>query len=433
MFLSQQAHQAQNIPRSPPPKRICTSIFSVDSDENDCQGPLIAIASMVPIIRDDTSNSFVSLGWGDVPVEIYREAHPSTITISSASAERMTSIVSPPPTMPPPTILHDDNANDDDDVAEETIQIVLNQHKRKVHPSHDEVQAVTTFGWGDFIPLFATDETAGEYQEEPAVTVTRNNEQPASFGWSDFPLIGNDSSISSPVVHVILDEETTIGNHRQPNHRQPQVAPLKQKSDTTRGVQFSFVHIREHSVQLGDHPLCNYYPVSLDWTFEDTAAVSVNDYEEARANCCWDSKPRRMDVVERRSLLANSLGISKAEVDVLERYRRLERYQREKAAQTSEDETPEEANDGPVGDSMARVPTVCNLHDKPLPSKESAVPHVEIVLAAAALEDKIVPARLSMTEQQHEDRDYYFQENFLEMSMHISSHAVHPGFETQIQ
>lgn len=425
MFISR-----QNIPRSPPPKRICTSIFSVDSDENDCQGPLIAIASMVPIIRDDSSNSFVSLGWGDVPVEIYQEAHPSTITISSASAsaERMTSIVSPPP-----TILHDDNANDDDDVAEETIQIVLNQHKRKVHPSHDEVQAVTTFGWGDLIPLFATDETAGGYQEEPVVTVTRNNEQPASFGWSDFPLIGNDSSISSPVAHVILDEETTIGSHRQPNHCQPQVIPLKQKSNSTRGVQFSFVHIREHSVQLGDHPLCNYYPVSLDWTFEDTAAVSVNDYEEARANCCWDSKPRRMDVVERRSLLANSLGISKAEVDVLERYRRLERYQREKADQASEDGMPEEANDGAVGDSLARVPTVCSLPDKPLPPKESAVPHVEIVLAAAALEDKIVPATLIMTEQQHDDRDYYFQENFLEMSMHISSHAVHPGFETQIK
>jgi hypothetical protein len=351
---SYQADQQIQIASRPSNKRVCLSSQDESSDFQAAPLTIAINSSMMSIQRDDDDN-FISLGWGDFPVVMQDEAHPSII--SSQRRKAFSPI-----------------RNCEVGVAaqEAPVQIVSPQqilHKRKEPPSADEdivlevtTTAFTSFGWSDF-PLLVVDgsqpqvvddddddemvsagECCDEHVEESVTQqhcVVIADPQPpqqgddgvvTSFGWSDFPLIGHDTTCFPSVAHIISDD-TTI------------TARTQQASASTRAVQFSSVHIREYSIQLGDHPLCSSYPLSLDWTYEDSPTeFTVDEYEQARAKCCWDTKPQRIDVMERRARIAHVMGISTAEVDVMERYRR-------------------EQDEGAVGpkataESLTRVPTI---------------------------------------------------------------------------
>ena len=48
-------------------------------------------------------------------------------------------------------------------------------------------------------------------------------------------------------------------------------------------VSFTALHIREHSVILGDHPCCTAgFPVTLDWTVEKEQCWDLEEYEATR-------------------------------------------------------------------------------------------------------------------------------------------------------
>jgi hypothetical protein len=48
-------------------------------------------------------------------------------------------------------------------------------------------------------------------------------------------------------------------------------------------VSFVALHIRQHSVTLGDHPCCTLgLPVALDWNIEKEFSMNLDDYESTR-------------------------------------------------------------------------------------------------------------------------------------------------------
>lgn len=49
-----------------------------------------------------------------------------------------------------------------------------------------------------------------------------------------------------------------------------------------KSVKFSTVQVREYSITLGDHPIPEAYPLSLDWTFTPWDVVPLREYEEMK-------------------------------------------------------------------------------------------------------------------------------------------------------
>jgi hypothetical protein len=47
----------------------------------------------------------------------------------------------------------------------------------------------------------------------------------------------------------------------------------------TRHVQFSTVEVREYNLTIGDHPICESYPLALDWDYTICSKVPVDQCE----------------------------------------------------------------------------------------------------------------------------------------------------------
>lgn len=112
----------------------------------------------------------------------------------------------------------------------------------------------------------------------------------------------------------------------------------------SRSVGFSSVTIREYSIALGDHPLCDMYPIALDWDFNSLEDVTVDEFEsklrrklpkEAEQSPIRNKlissgtgsrrgiKARRLSVSERMSRLIESTGLSSQQLFQQERRRQL--------------------------------------------------------------------------------------------------------------
>lgn len=84
-------------------------------------------------------------------------------------------------------------------------------------------------------------------------------------------------------------------------------------------VSFDKIYIRNYSQTIGDNPSVSFgTPISLDWDYEESHALSVDDYE----SCI----PRRRTVREmmlnyynRRNVLKHRCGHTDAEIDAGER------------------------------------------------------------------------------------------------------------------
>ena len=70
-------------------------------------------------------------------------------------------------------------------------------------------------------------------------------------------------------------------------------------------VSFTELHIREHSVILGDHPCCTIgLPVTLDWVVEREVSVDLEDYEATRERRRSRTE-MRLSLDDRRELLSD--------------------------------------------------------------------------------------------------------------------------------
>jgi hypothetical protein len=54
-----------------------------------------------------------------------------------------------------------------------------------------------------------------------------------------------------------------------------------------RSVTFGNVQVREHSVTLGDHPLCDNFPLTLDWAHTEMKEYDLDWYEETKRKGEW--------------------------------------------------------------------------------------------------------------------------------------------------
>ena len=207
--------------------------------------------------------------------------------------------------------------------------------------------------------------------EEPLASVDRMvsenlraNNKKFTFGWGDFPLCSENRSVDNSALEAPLlatvssysdEEEDEISIIDQPHMEEhnsitftsfgwadfPIIQAGLSVSKRKYSVRFSTVRTRVHSIVLGDHPLCSSYPVALGWDYDDQVVVLVDDFEDQKSACCWDRSPMRMDVIERRSKLAHLLGVTKQEIDDLERRRK---------------ESLEYVDDNPIK-QLARIPT----------------------------------------------------------------------------
>lgn len=91
-------------------------------------------------------------------------------------------------------------------------------------------------------------------------------------------------------------------------------------------VTFSTISIRCHDVTIGDSPsVSSGIPISLDWTFVDKDAISLDDFEEQRS-------PRRPNFVlsasQRRERLVTRFGLNPWVLMLFVRRRRALGYYR---------------------------------------------------------------------------------------------------------
>eukprot|EP00546_Thalassionema_frauenfeldii_P012949 CAMPEP_0178921056 /NCGR_PEP_ID=MMETSP0786-20121207/15341_1 /TAXON_ID=186022 /ORGANISM="Thalassionema frauenfeldii, Strain CCMP 1798" /LENGTH=185 /DNA_ID=CAMNT_0020595177 /DNA_START=227 /DNA_END=784 /DNA_ORIENTATION=- len=94
-----------------------------------------------------------------------------------------------------------------------------------------------------------------------------------------------------------------------------------------RKVSFSNLHIREHSVILGDHPCCEMgLPITLGWDIANESSSTIDEHEKEK------KPPRRLSFDERQEMLALSSDECRRAQRKLSRERRCKQNNREQAA-----------------------------------------------------------------------------------------------------
>jgi hypothetical protein len=245
-----------------------------------------------------------------------------------------------------------------------------------------------------------------------------------SFGWGDFPVV-TDAAVDAgrndviPMARTPAAVATTYSSHRPAaagQKEQQQVQQPRQRGGrcwSRRGDVGSsrkkklVVHfggappsIREYDIELGDHPLCCAYPITLGWTYRDVVSSNRNSDDDdiqqqllqqqcrqASSSSTFTSDgrfrrhgaaARRLDVLERRERLARALRCTVQEVDALERQRReqdllqQQQQEEEKAGRNDEGSEEDEAVDND-GDRTASLPS-CHLQRVPTVRMESLEP-----------------------------------------------------------
>jgi hypothetical protein len=99
-------------------------------------------------------------------------------------------------------------------------------------------------------------------------------------------------------------------------------------------VRFDSIHIREHSVTIGDHDWCDgTLAITLDWPHtETTLSIAVDDYEAIRDRTGRSpaGRPRKLSHWERKQLLHRIGGIPYDDLDLFESTERTCKAQTEK-------------------------------------------------------------------------------------------------------
>jgi hypothetical protein len=375
--------------------------------------------------RDDAVNDSSSLvmGWGDFPVALSQEEHPSLVEWTMSSCTQATS---------------------SDDAVASPITTTTTGRPTNAHTSSSSSSLrVITFGWQDF-PLVG----------ESTTTTTINSRQLES------PLNAAAASASAS-AKIATTGSTSIS--------------VKQSR-----VRFGTAQVREYDIELGDHPLCPHYPWTLSWTHsrETKESITVEDsldnevaFQPTRTQRTGPLGPlqrrRRnqyqpISVCDRRSRLADFHAISLSELDALEAERRRQQLQQVKlhCVEINEDEV-----EAPLSLTNSMSSNTAVLHrtsstfvlskndndvsvSVDCPSTTNHPPTTATSpsfsrdwwgggacvggLLEMELEDgtnhnthtTALNARYATAWQQ--------AAHLLDMNLHIGGHSVHPGFEIQI-
>lgn len=115
------------------------------------------------------------------------------------------------------------------------------------------------------------------------------------------------------------------------------------RSEFKKCVRFSVVQVREYAITLGDHPMVDQYPITLDWNYDDKEEVDLEIHLSGRLKrgenlyLCNDTSEvyladwiEPLPAYERKAWLAAVTGLTETELFIQDFYRR-KRVEAEKA------------------------------------------------------------------------------------------------------
>lgn len=132
--------------------------------------------------------------------------------------------------------------------------------------------------------------------ESIALTATENDDETSYSSRGD-----DSSSISTPPF--LEEEESQLQNRAE--EARDEMAECSSKLVRDR-IAFTLVQIRHYGITIGDHPLTNLYPLTLDWSYDPTDEIlSVDEYERNR-----DDRPHRDTIPASRGIKAPRLSVN---------------------------------------------------------------------------------------------------------------------------
>jgi hypothetical protein len=157
-----------------------------------------------------------------------------------------------------------------------------------------------------------------------------------TFSWDDFPLLTEDcvyvdSCWQKRKAAIAQTELTTTGSrtrektrplHAKSRHTARSKTAVPRKSRiSNKTVRFDAVHIREHSITIGDHDWCEgTLAITLDWPHAAVRSMFVSDYESLRERQGRVPRGRlpKLDHEQRKQLLKRVGGISDEDLQFME-------------------------------------------------------------------------------------------------------------------
>jgi hypothetical protein len=251
---------------------------------------------------------------------------------------------------------------------------------------------VVSFGWNDFPVLlghngwdaFPLHVHVGQspsfdtHEESPKKTLAVCH---CAFHKSPTSAIVDNSMQNNCLAHIIetsdSEEDIDVDVDKNPTDTAPSSKLLKNQVFTTntsttqtqaritKRVQFTIIEVREHAVTLGDHPLAESYPISLDWAHAPVQVMRVDDYEAKRVvrplnHYNRSPRARRMTRLERRVRLEQVMEVSPSALEDQEGFRCLA-MQRQRSSVLTGD-SPSLDSDL-VNSLLNSHPSVANLGD----------------------------------------------------------------------
>jgi hypothetical protein len=162
-----------------------------------------------------------------------------------------------------------------------------------------------------------------------------------TFGWQDFPLVGE--STSSTMSSLRLEPSSLQLSPLRASAASTSGSTLISVKQSR--VRFGTLQVREYDIELGDHPLCPHFPWTIGWTYscetkesitvkDDCSEVTFQPTTRTKRTGPLEPLQRRrrnhyqpVSVGDRRSRLANFLAISLNELDAMEDERRKQSQQ----------------------------------------------------------------------------------------------------------
>jgi hypothetical protein len=274
---------------------------------------------------------FESLSWADLPVMIQQIDHPSFSYKSKPTTGRQhTTTTRNQRQQTPKTSCPLAPAVDAKNVdAAQPRQSPATRYKKETTMKvlRASPQSFTTFGWGDF-PVCSDSTTTTHHSTKVAakhrIQAKKQLERPVTQHC--YQRTPSPSTVATTTKNELSPCQVTASASTRTVTGSKTFAEESPASSSARHIHFSQVHIREHSVRLGDHPLCYSYPMSLDWSHGEDQTVTIDEYEARRRSIrpragSSSSTISRMDVLERRSMLAESMGVTLGQMDTLEQER----------------------------------------------------------------------------------------------------------------
>eukprot|EP00934_Nitzschia_sp_Nitz4_P008370 Nitzschia sp. Nitz4//scaffold110_size71422//15687//16304//NITZ4_005865-RA/size71422-processed-gene-0.55-mRNA-1//1//CDS//3329533062//8360//frame0 len=174
----------------------------------------------------------------------------------------------------------------------------------------------------NFPPLFSnhassTDTPCG------LLTIEVPTTEDVSFSWSNFPLVQRDHFVTNDMTekkHQPLEQSPSVPclspcssdcdmSIETTTTRTESMTSVASASSRGKSVSFdSHVHVRTHSIVLGEHPCCTQLALELGWEYDDDLIAMTPEEEDEK------KETRRRSYFERKAILKELAGMSDEEI-----------------------------------------------------------------------------------------------------------------------